>query len=156
MSVSFWIADTEGKIVRECDCHERYGKANAAFWSSRNAEGYLTGEEPNPFDYECDKCRLGVREINLNNRNACDLLAWLDLPTEEYGSLPAREMAARCKRRTWDVARNLDAGIEPQAYKVPNGPQVYSGGREPGYLRHRVEQLLQLAEKAGDGQIVWG
>ena len=151
MSVSFWIADKDGKIVRECDCHERYGKANAAWWVDRDAS-----EEPNPFDYECDKCRLGEAEFNLNNRNAVDLLAWLELPTEEYGSVPARELAAKCRRRTWDVARNHDPAIEGDEYKVQNGPLVIEGCRPEGYLRHRVEQLLQLAEKAGDGQIVWG
>lgn len=154
MSVSFWIADKDGKIVRECDCRERYAIAHAAWYDLGGVQSDV--DEPDPFKYECDKCRLGVAEINLNNRNAVDLLRWLDLPADEYGSVDARELAARCRRRTWDVARNHDAAIDASEYKVPNGPKVITGGREPGYLRNRVEQLLELAEKAGDGLIVWG
>ena len=42
------------------------------------------------------------RAMNLSNRNAADLLAWLGLATDDlYGQMPARELAARCRRRLW-------------------------------------------------------
>jgi hypothetical protein len=48
--------------------------------------------------------------LNLANRNAADLLAWLGLPSAElYGSLPGRELAALCRRRLWPEKRNVDA-----------------------------------------------
>ena len=37
--------------------------------------------------------------LNLNDRNAAGLLARLGLPAELYGSIRARDVAARCRRR---------------------------------------------------------
>jgi hypothetical protein len=91
------------------------------------------------------------RWMNLSNRNAAALLAWLSLPTDElYGSMPARELAARCRRRLWDEARNID----------PERPEERAArclffGRPAGYLRGRTEELLRIAELADDDVISW-
>ena len=90
--------------------------------------------------------------MNLSNRNAADLLAWLGLPTEDlYGQMPARELAARCRRRLWPEARNLDPGLADE-----QEGRCFVFGRPAGYLRSRTEELLRLAESAIDGVISWG
>jgi hypothetical protein len=91
------------------------------------------------------------RFLNLANRNAADLLAWLGLPSEDLcGSLPARDLAARCRRRLWPETRNVDAGLPEERI----GRSVFLG-RPAGYLRSRTEDLLRLAELAGDDVISW-
>jgi hypothetical protein len=90
--------------------------------------------------------------INLSNRNAADLFAWLSLPTDElYGSMPARELAARGRRRLWAEARNID----PELPEERAARSVFFG-RPAGYLRGRTEELLRLAELANDDVISWG
>ena len=80
------------------------------------------------------------RWLNLSNGNAAGLLVWLGLPTDDlYGSIPARELAARCRRRLWAEARNVD----------PRLPDEHAGrchflGRPEGYLRTRTEELLRI------------
>jgi hypothetical protein len=99
---------------------------------------------------EADLERL-ERWMNLSNRNAADLLAWLGLPTDDlYGSIAARELAARCRRRLWNEARNVDREL----------PETHAHccvvlGRPAGYLRTRTEELLGLAELASDDVISW-
>jgi hypothetical protein len=46
--------------------------------------------------------------LNLANANACELLEWLALPRVLCGELDAHELAVRCRRRLWDIARNHD------------------------------------------------
>lgn len=90
--------------------------------------------------------------LNLNNRNAADLLAWLGLPAIDlWGEVPATDLAARCRRRLWPEPRNHDPGL-------PDGEdgRVFTCGRPPGYLRERTQQLLELCELAGDGVITYG
>src|SRR5262249_40429784 len=90
--------------------------------------------------------------INLANQNAADLLAWLGLPADElFGQIPARELAALCRRRLWPEARNAD----PEVPDVDRG-RFYRFGRRAGYLRQRTMGLLHLAELADDGVISWG
>lgn len=104
---------------------------------------------PDPRAYSCDICNL---EMNLNNRNAADLLAWLGLDTGDlYGSAPARDIAARCRRRLWDVPRNHDSELPERQLSE----RAIESGRAPGYLREKTEMLLKLAESAGDGEIQW-
>ncbi len=89
--------------------------------------------------------------LNLANRNAADLLAWLGLPSEELcGSLPGRELAALCRRRLWPEVRNVDAEVPEERI----GRSVFLG-RPAGYLQRRTEELLRLAELAGEGVVSW-
>lgn len=89
--------------------------------------------------------------LNVHNANGVALLAWLDLPTDQGGSAPAREVAARCRRRLWPEARNEDRG--EAGYEAG---RVISGGRAPGTLNDRTEKLLKLCERAGSKHITWG
>jgi hypothetical protein len=88
--------------------------------------------------------------LNLGNTNAGDLLDWLTLPRVLWGEIAAQELAARCRRRLWDVARNHD----PALAELVDG-RFITCGRRAGYLRERTAELLSLAEKAGDARIRW-
>ena len=61
------------------------------------------------------------------------LLEWLGLGRPDFGAISARELAPRCRRRLWDIDRN--------AHPV---------------LRTRTEELLQVAERAGEGMVLFG
>lgn len=94
--------------------------------------------------------------INLNNVNAADLLRWLDIEADYLvGEIPARELAARCRRRLWDVARNHDLAIEGYVESAVGCATVICAGRRAGYLRERTAELLELAERAGQGTVRW-
>lgn len=61
------------------------------------------------------------------------LLEWLGLGRPDFGAIAARELAPRCRRRLWSVARNADAA-----------------------LRLRTTELLAVAETAGEGMVLFG
>jgi hypothetical protein len=88
--------------------------------------------------------------LNLNNRNGDDLLRWLGYTPMYHDELPARELAARCRRRLWNEPHNDDAALP--AVDEDGGRLIFCG-RAAGYLRERTADLLRLAERAGDGFI---
>lgn len=109
-------------------------------------ESWSAELEVNP---SCAVCRA---EVNLCNRNAADLLTWLDLPVDElYGEIEAQELEARCRRRLWPEARNHDSELAP----VILGPRAEICGRRPGYLREKCELLLALASAPGAEKVRW-
>ena len=61
------------------------------------------------------------------------LLDWLGLGRPDFGAIPARELAPRCRRRLWDIERNAHA-----------------------ILRARTGELLAVAEAAGEGLVLFG
>ncbi len=89
--------------------------------------------------------------LNLSNVNACDLLRWLGYSPEPSGELAARDLAARCRRRLWPDAWNDDPAIPAHAEG-----RFVTVGRAPGYLRERTGHLLAIAERAGDGAVLFG
>ena len=96
--------------------------------------------------------------LNLANGNAIDLFDWLSIPTDQndiYGEIDARELAARCRRRLWDVTRNHDCGLAPEVDRKPGCATLHFFGRHPDYLREKTALLLELAERAGDGTVRW-
>ena len=62
------------------------------------------------------------------------LLEWLGLGRPDFGAIPARDLAPRCRRRL--VAR-------------ANATRTHS-------LRARTGELLAVAEAAGDGTVLFG
>ncbi len=128
-------------------------------------------------DFWSDEVRrdseTGQGFINLSNTNAADLLSWLGLPVEPGGEAPARDVAARCRRRLWPIQENHDPALPgsdtatstlgvveqdrtTRLVRGTSGPRVITFPRREGYLRQRTEQLLALAEDARDGLIRWG
>lgn len=104
--------------------------------------------------------REDERSLNLAQLNAIDLLRWLGIPvrdeTDLYGSMPASELAARCRRRLWDEPRNYDPELPGSTTQVPGGPVVVSIGRRAGYLREKTEALLALVDgAAADAVVRW-
>jgi hypothetical protein len=137
MSITFFPATTEGRPLLRCTC---------------DLEG------PAALLMTCARCKS---EVNLCNANAFDLLQWLGLTPASLGDFPARELAARCRRRLWDEARNHDPALAADdrlaALGGPaGGAQVVMQDRRPGYLRHQTERLLAVAQAAGDGLVCWG
>ena len=102
--------------------------------------------------------------VNLNNSNARDLLAWLDLDHLGLWDAPRvqlSDLAARCRRRLWSEPRNHDPAIAAEDTGGPGTGQARSiyAGRRPGYLRDLTKRLLQLAEhglQKGFTHIYWG
>lgn len=88
--------------------------------------------------------------VAVSEANAIDLLEWLWYPGNVFGCLEAAEVMARCKRRLWPLARNMDPAV-PGREEVGRGGNVrlLVLGREAGFLHSKTEELLKLAERAG-------
>jgi hypothetical protein len=97
--------------------------------------------------------------VNLSNSNARELIDWLKLSMDTsedlWGRMPAREVAARCKRRLWPEKRNCDPARATRDTKRPGKCRITEMGRPEGYLRMRTADLLQLATRNLDADIVW-
>jgi hypothetical protein len=97
--------------------------------------------------------------LNVSNANACDLLRWLGVDfddTDLCGQISAPMLARRCRERLRLIADNIDPAIPPRERVGDNGARFVYCGRSEGYLHDRCEELLVLAEAAGDGHIVYG
>lgn len=105
-------------------------------------------------DDTCLACRWS---INLANRNASDLLWWLMSLSDDplCGGMPAKEVAALCRRRLWPEERNVDPGFEDVITTMPGGVTLIDCGRDAGYLHGLTERLLRLAEHASDAWVCW-
>jgi hypothetical protein len=78
--------------------------------------------------------------LALRRVDALDLLEWLGVDRPEFGRIPARELAALCRRRLWPIARNVDAAF---------------GARPAGALQAYTQELL--AGLAGsEGSVLFG
>ena len=152
MSVDFYIAkrmpEALGggtRYVYRCDCSER--------WCAACDEAYLNGTE-SPMMFSCDDCT--DVSVNLHNGNAAAWLQWVGLSSQPCGEIKATELAALCRRRLWDEARNHDVGFDGYDHQEPGKCRVISGGRPDGRLRQITEQILRVCEKAGDRLVAWG
>ena len=79
----------------------------------------------------------------LPREDGLDLLAWLGLDRPEFGAIGVGDLAARCRRRLWPMARNVD----------PASPL-----RRAGTLRSLTARLLALcdARPALGGVVIFG
>lgn len=95
-----------------------------------------------------------LREVDLP-----DMLNWLGLDPLNFGFIEASDLAARCRRRLWPIARNYDPAVTNQVRSTATDsgrPHTAPYQREAGTLRACTEQLLKLAERAGpEGQILF-
>jgi hypothetical protein len=95
--------------------------------------------------------------VQLGEDDCNDLLKWLGLEPSDFGCVGASDLAARCRRRLWPMARNNDPGLPERSERCGGGAvRLMLPAREPGYLRARTEELLKLAERADpEGQILF-
>jgi hypothetical protein len=106
----------------------------------------VRGERPN--------WETGEGYVNLANDNARALLRWLGYDgVELWGDLPARDLGERCRERLRLIRGNIDRALPAQSYESSSGCRVIFGGRAEGYLHDRCAQILELAERAGDGVV---
>lgn len=77
--------------------------------------------------------QLSRNVLEMPRDEGLDLLDWLGLGRPDFGAIPARELAPRCRRRLWSVKRNAHPS-----------------------LRARTGELLAIAEAAGDGVVLFG
>lgn len=99
-----------------------------------------------------------VSDINLSNVNAQELFIWLGMEPNLWASDPVRAswLAPLCRRKLWgNVDRNVDRGDDGGW-----DGRICWGGRRPGYLTERTEQLLAFCEAAletdNEARIHWG
>lgn len=136
MSVTFCITvDSYGRPLLRCACE------------------ILRDEEARDFDDRtCAACNAS---LNMNNRNAADLIAWLGIEGSltlcMHGSIGAGELAAKCRRRLWPEEFNNDPALPP----VVKSERAIECGREANYLRTRTRDLLVIAVMAGDHFVSW-
>jgi hypothetical protein len=76
---------------------------------------------------------VGVTILDVPRDEGLALLDWLGLGRPEFGAINARELAPRCRRRLWHIERNAHAA-----------------------LRARTNELLAIAEAAGEGMVFFG
>jgi hypothetical protein len=74
-----------------------------------------------------------VAMLDVPREEGLALLDWLGLGRPDFGAIPGRELAPRCRRRLWPVERNAHA-----------------------LLRARTGELLGIAEAAGEGMVLFG
>jgi len=104
------------------------------------------------FEYQEDRPYTFVQMSDVDCR---DLMAWLWLDPIDFGYVQAGDLAARCRRRLWPLARNNDPAVPSRESRNGNVRLVVAG-RAAGYLRARTQDLLKLAQRAGpDGQILF-
>lgn len=96
-------------------------------------------------------------EINMANGNARRVMEHLGLGDELCGSIPGPELAVKCRRKLLRIVGSpLDPAIPDEVFKTPGRATMVFCGVPEGYLHERTEQLLKLAEQAGDRVVVWG
>jgi hypothetical protein len=78
-------------------------------------------------------CDQKIPQLEIRREEGLDLLEWLGLGRPDFGAIPARELAPRCRRRLWEIERNANP-----------------------VLRTRTGQLLAVAEAAGEGMVLFG
>jgi hypothetical protein len=147
MGVNFYIAiEVEGgtRYVYRCDCSQRWCDACDIAWEK--------GEQ-SPEMFSCENCT--DVSVDLHLQNAADWMQWVGLKSAPMGEIKATELAALCRRRLWDEARNHDKGVAFEDHQVEGRARVIMGGRPDGRLRDITEQMLRVCEKAGDRLIAW-
>lgn len=137
MSVTFGLAGDSGFVDCPKGCprlpHGAYeGEVEASCCGECFGLGYVS----NPLS------------LNLANTNARDLLAFLGLPSEEYGEIRSREL----QRRIEICSLERDEG---RPTVVDEG--LILCGRSPRRMQEYLSTLLDICEEAGDlGMITWG
>lgn len=93
--------------------------------------------------------------VNLNNRNAAEVLKLLGLPVESVGRAPAEDFLGRVL-----TALSLVDVATDDAHGLPTFTEGRwtEGGRAPGHLAMKLRELHEVAERAISLQVpvTWG
>ena len=148
MSTTFYIAISEGGCTRfayRCECLAR--------WNDACDEAWAKGLDM-PSELSCGDCT--DVEVNMSEGNAMEWLRWIGLAAEYGGEIKASDLAALCRRRLWDEARNYDPAVAGSDRQEQGRARLIVCDRRPNYLREKTEQMLKICEKAADRLIAWG
>lgn len=149
MSITFSIMqrheDGTLRFAYRCDCSQR--------WCDACDKAFDNGET-SPEMFTCENCT--DVEVNMANANALEWMQWVGIAVEYSGEINASDLAAKCRRRLWNEARNYDPALDHHEINEPGRVRVIIAGRDRGYLRNRTEAMLKVCEKAGDRMISWG
>lgn len=93
--------------------------------------------------------------LNVNQRNALEIFERLSIEAPKdgdwFGSLPAYEVAERCRDALRSIDALLDVGLESRSLG-----RVIEVGRAAGFINERLRELLDIATRAGErGTIDW-
>ncbi len=100
---------------------------------------------PDDAPFTCRACQLA---LNVNERDAAALLEHVGLTPAPSGATEARRLASLCRRRL--AMYDAEGDLAPMS-----AGRVHVGGRASGKLRACTEQLLTIAQAAGDGWVGW-
>lgn len=93
----------------------------------------VTSPSPSSLLPHKDREEGAVGVLEVPRAEGLELLEWLGLGRPEFGAIGGRELAPLCRRRLWNVARNANTT-----------------------LRARTHALLSVAERAGEGMVLFG
>lgn len=127
MSVTFYPAIVTGRDVRpllRCACEQM---------------------RPTQVEHQCAAC---LASLNVNNRNASDLLAYLGLEVRTHGHMEASKLVELCGYRLTMV--HVEAAIPT----VQRG-NVIECGRAEDYLPQHAHDLLVIATLARGMWVAW-
>lgn len=138
MSVSFYPASIEGVIGTRANVRPLLRCACDTIETLASELGGI----------RCGACAV---TLNVNNRNACDLLSYLGIEpgvAQPWGHIDARALAMLCEKRL--AMSDVEAAIPMIAT-----PRYVEGGRPADYLRKKCAELLVIARSARGWAVAW-
>lgn len=137
MSITFYPAAVDGAVTRpllRCICDEL---------EAAHAEGRDNGV----------RCVACIASLNMNTRNAADLLAYLGLEVSPRfdcgGHIDGPQLVALCERRLGMVYVEAALPTEQRG-------RLIECGRPAEYLLNRCRDLLLIAKMCGPGfRVAW-
>lgn len=168
MSITFYATSQDSRAILTCECQQIRG--DVVYENRAAARTAKESNEIAPVDCEnyCAGFPHRVAEfeeppyVNASNINAHFILETLGLYDQNHGSLDASDFLGRVLLA--QAVAPIDEGVpayhmnELDASGAPMGATMINGGRYPGYLQARLEELEHLATFAiaNNSEVLWG